>query len=77
MATFQSYENINLSRISGNDTENIGKKDMSDTGKVTRRSRQFCSAHSAKIAFYIRIFGAFNQIMIQPAMFLFFFSIPR
>jgi len=34
-----------------------------------------CIAHSAKIAFYICIFGAFNQIVKRPAPFLFYFSI--
>jgi len=36
-----------------------------------------CSAHSAKIAFYIRIFVAFDEIMKQRVTFLITFSIPR
>jgi len=32
-----------------------------------------CSARSAKIAFFIRIFGALNQIMRLQATFSFFF----
>jgi len=35
------------------------------------------SAHSAKIAFLIRNFGLFNEIMKQQARFLNPFSIPR
>ena len=34
------------------------------------------AAHSAEIAFFIRIFGSFDQIMKQPTPFLIFFSIP-
>jgi len=30
-----------------------------------------------EIAFYIRIFVAFNQIIKEPATFLFFFSTPN
>jgi len=36
-----------------------------------------CSAYAAKIAFYIRIFVAFGQIIKQRVMFLFTLSIPR
>jgi len=43
-------------------------------GRVPTRKRAYSSV---KIAFFIRIFGAFNQIMKQPATFLFFFRIPR
>jgi len=42
-----------------------------------RSDTKACSADSAKIAFHIRVLGAFNQIMQQPAPFLFFFNIPR
>jgi len=66
-----------MKRVSFFFVENCLKKIQNDRpGRWQGSDEKFCSAHSAKIAFYNGVFRAINQIIKQHATFLITFSIP-